>query len=73
MVCRTWTEEELDRVAADLVDEAIIAAGGDLKRAERVLRRCRYLRTYPCICTTGFLCGLDRSGCPGHARGYAAD
>lgn len=35
---RTWTEEEMDRVAADLVDETIIAAGGDVKRAERVLR-----------------------------------
>jgi hypothetical protein len=38
-MARRWTEEEMDRAAADLVDETIIAAGGDLKRAERVLRR----------------------------------
>jgi hypothetical protein len=40
---RVWTEEELDRTAADLVDETILAAGGDVEHAEQVLRRTHYL------------------------------
>lgn len=54
-----WTEEELDRIAADLVDETIIAAGGDLKRAARALRRTPYLkvpRQGPCTCADGTVC-----------------
>jgi hypothetical protein len=33
-----WTEDEEGRVAAELVDMAIVAAGGDVRRAEAALR-----------------------------------
>ena len=37
------TPEEVDRMAADIVDLAILAAGGDIALAERVLSRTPFL------------------------------
>lgn len=42
-MAKQWTEEELDRLAADLVDHTIIAAGGDVQRAAEALDRTPYL------------------------------
>lgn len=36
-MAKQWTDAELDQLAADLVDHTIIAAGGDIKLAAKVL------------------------------------
>jgi hypothetical protein len=44
------TPEEVDRMAADIVDLAILAAGGDIELAARVLNRSPYLIPRLALC-----------------------
>lgn len=47
---KQWTDAELDELAADIVDHTIIAAGGDIKLAARVLDHTPALKPRLALC-----------------------
>lgn len=49
-MARVWTDAELDDLAADIVDHTIIAAGGDVQLAARVLDRTPALEPRLALC-----------------------